>query len=164
MGAFMVSYKPRRGFFEEMLLSDYMKIKNLPDPNNPKRIEKLKKYSLEFLVAEFFAYVHQKRPTTRQGKLNRFYRIWALMWYLQSKKISYPKALNIFNRLKAEVELEAKNKPEVAANVWVPKQGLTEVYSWAKCVQYYLKYKKAKGPQKNMYKKVFLKLFQEVSK
>jgi hypothetical protein len=86
------------------------------------------------------------------------------MWYLQSKKISYPKALNIFNKLKAEVELEAKNKPEVAANVWVPKQGLTEVYSWAKCVQYYLKYKKAKGPQKNMYKKVFLKLFQEVSK
>jgi hypothetical protein len=163
MGVIMVNYKPRRVLFEETLLSDYMKIKKLPDPNNPKRIEKFKKYSLEFLVAEFFAYMHQKRPSTRQGKLNRFYRIWALMWYLQTNHITYPKALNTFNKLKAEVELEAKNLPEVA-NVWIPKQGLTEAYSWAKCVQYYLKYKEAKGPQKNIYKKIFLKLYQGVSK
>jgi hypothetical protein len=85
------------------------------------------------------------------------------MWYLQTNHITYARALNVFNRLKAEVEAIAKGQPEVV-NVWFPKQGLSEVYTWAKCVQYYLKYKEAKGPQKNMYKKVFLKLYQEVSK
>jgi hypothetical protein len=163
MGAVMVTYKPRNKFSEEMLLSDYMQIKRLPEPHSLAIVEKFKKHSLKFLEVELFAYMHQKKPTTRQGKLNRFYRIWALMWYLQTNHITYAKALNTFNKLKAEVEAIAKGQPEVV-KVWFPKQGLSEVYTWAKCVQYYLKYKEAKGLKRNVYKKVFLKLYQEVSK